>query len=110
MKNWTKTFPTAADDGKWFYLKQETGVEFPHLSLVEVRLDKTGKLYLCQPCNEGLEAQSGGVLMDLYVQTQKQYNNTSFCGPVPLPPDFAEIRKKFYASKEHQRRLKMSLT
>ena len=46
---WTKTFPTAADDGKWFFLKQDTDSEFPHVQFVEVRLDKkNGKLYLCE--------------------------------------------------------------
>ena len=107
---WTKKFPTAADNGKWFFLKQETGSEFPHVTLVEVRVDERGRLYLCQPCNEGLEALSGGILMSLYEETNKRYKNTSFCGPITLPHDFAEIRKKFYASKEHQHRLNMALT
>jgi len=105
---WTKTFPTAADDGKWFFLKQDTDSEFPHVQFVEVRLDKkNGKLYLCECCNQGLEAQSYGIMLSLYEIHNKRYNNTSFCGPVPMPHDFAEIRRQYYKSKEHRHRVNM---
>lgn len=106
---WTKNFPTAADYGKWFFIKQDLD-GYSKVDIVEVREDKqSGKLYLCQPCNEGIQAQSDGTMLSLYEDTNRRYNHTSFSGPITLPEGFADYRKQFYNSKTHKLRMSLGM-
>lgn len=87
---WTSEFPTAEDNGKWFFVKHENG-KHKNIYIREVRVENSnrGKPYLCQECEQGITKQTYGTCLDLY---SKQH--TQFCGPIQMPPNYREIEKE----------------
>ena len=86
--NWTKTKPTIADVNEWFYVRMGDGtIFFKEVTFMH------DMLYLAGECNSGLQKVSYGNMLSMY------NDNTEFCGPIPLPPDWKKIRQKSYPDK-----------
>lgn len=83
---WSHHFPTKEYDGKWFFVRREIKVGVFKIDFMEIRVDKiTEELYLCQPCNGGIEKQSFGVKLKFYTT-----GSILFCGPIQMYPDYRQ--------------------
>jgi hypothetical protein len=96
---YTDEFPTAADAGKWFFVKHDGKDGFtPAIRFMEVRLTDEGRIFLAPESSTGIGEEAYGNPLAMY---QKQY--TSFFGPVVLPPDYADIRQEYYKKRNAHR-------
>lgn len=90
---WTETFPTQADDGKWFLLRNKA-TQYVFFRQISARsrsnatqadrqagTDKT--VYLCPECHEGVTFTSYGTPLAWY-----KPGSVEFSGPIEMPTDY----------------------
>jgi hypothetical protein len=98
-KTWTRTKPTAADVGKWFVMRLNADTN-KDCWFVEIRQDEQNReLYVCHPCNSGIQKTSYGNPLNLY----SPY--TEFWGPIDMPADYrgvAGVTPQCRSRKEQQ--------
>jgi hypothetical protein len=89
---WTTEQPTAADDGKWYFVRNVIGqVKIRQIRAstkvsanAAMRAAGTDKeLYLCPETHDGITKTSYGTRLDFFVKEQLE-----FCGPIEMPPDY----------------------
>lgn len=84
MPKWSAKYPTKEDAGKWYVMRKlDATCKVCRVEFVEIRWDdKFNEIYLCQPCNTGIENQSYGTPLKDYRAIKLE-----FC-PLAMPEDY----------------------
>lgn len=83
MAQWTTQLPTKTDAGKWFVMRKLGKVNHDRVQFVEIRWNETFKeVYLCQPCNTGIDKTSAGTPLRDYQAIQLEFF------PLAMPADY----------------------